>query len=85
MIIPYENSYITINPDFYFGYPAFRKISFDRRSLFKKGIFQVKEDKYGFQLFVNGRYVGGWIKNNSSDAESVINVAFNVYQAMGGK
>ena len=85
MVVPYKGSYLTVNPNAHLNFHfCLEKRSEERRNLFKKGIFQVKEDEYGFQLFVNGRYAGGWIKNNSAGAESVIHVAFNVYQAMGG-
>jgi len=86
MVVPYKGSYLTVNPNAHLNYHfCLEKKSERRRSLFKKGIFKVEEDKFVFQLIVNDRYVGCWEKGDISRAHNIINTAYNTYVSMGGK
>jgi len=86
MVVPYKGSYLTVNPNAYFHYHfCLEEKSERRRSLFKKGIFKVEEDVFGFQLLVNDKYVGCWKKHDTFKAQDIIDTAYNTYTSMGGK
>ena len=55
-----------------------------RRALFKQGILEVKKtDSNMIVLYCKGHFVGCWSNySNSNDAISIIDTAFNTFEAL---
>lgn len=55
-----------------------------RRDLFKKGVFEVRDNGYKYELYVNDSFITFWFPGEARVAERAISIAYHTYKAMGG-
>ena len=55
-----------------------------RRDLFKKGVFEVRDNGYKYEFYVNGSFITFWFPGEASIAKGAISTAYHTYKAMGG-